>query len=575
MLTMPPGIAAGILVSSRSGNLKGRRVLLVLAGVVLMLSSGCTSCEEWVHNGFKVGPNYQKPPAPVASEWIDSKALGVNVATQDLKCWWSAFNDPKLNALIAQAYQQNLTLRSAGTRILASRAQRNIAVGNLFPQTQQLSADYQHTQLSANVANPVSREDFAGNTLGNRFINDMAVGPNLSWEIDFWGRFRRGVEASSAELDASVENYDDALVLLISEVASTYVQIRIIQQQIKYADGNIAVQTELVKQAEDRLQGGAGRKIDQGQMRSNLYDTRALKEQLQVGLRQANNQLCVLLGMPVRDLLPELGDGDIPTVPPEVAVGMPADLLRRRPDLRRAERLVAAQSARIGIATADLYPRLTVIGGLGYEAANLSDLFAAKSFIGTIGPSLQWDILNYGRLVNGIRVQDSLFQTAVVDYQNAVLSAGREVEDSIVLFLRSQSRTRYLAESEKEAKIAVDEAVELSKQVKFDLNTAFVTSNFLVQQQDKLAQSRGDIALGFIQIYKALGGGWEIRLPADEHPVGPVPAPASASAYAPLRPPASPATARWPATNPLWPQSNSSAGQEGEVVARPATPMYR
>jgi outer membrane protein TolC len=193
---------------------------------------------------------------------------------------------------------------------------------------------------------------------------------------------------------------------------------------------------------------------------------------------------------------------------------MPADLLRRRPDLRKAERLVAAQSARVGIATADLYPRLSLVGGLGYEAANFTDLFTSKSFIGTIGPSLRWDILNYGRLVNGIRVQDALFQTAVVDYQNAVLHAGREVEDSLIVFLRSQARTKQLAESAKEAKIAVDEALQLSKDVKFDLNTAFVTSNFLVTQQDKLAQARGDIALGFINIYKALGGGWEIRLPA-------------------------------------------------------------
>jgi NodT family efflux transporter outer membrane factor (OMF) lipoprotein len=514
MFANSTGIPAPAIVRSRSGSLGGWRVLVLLAGTILLFSSGCTSFPEWVHNGFKVGPNYHKPPAPVANEWIDSKASGVNVATQDLRCWWSAFNDPKLNGLIEQAYQQNLTLRSAGLRILGARAERNIAVGNLLPQTQQLSADYTHTQLSANVANPVNRQDFAGNTLGNRFFNDMAVGPNLSWEIDFWGRFRRGIEASSAELDASVENYDDALVLLISEVASTYVQIRVFQQQLRYVADNIVVQTQFVKQAQDRLQGGAGRKIDQGQMRSNLYDTLALKEQLEVVLRQANNQLCVLLGVPVRDLLPELGDADIPTAPPEAAVGMPADLLRRRPDLRRAERLVAAQSARIGIATADLYPRLSVIGGLGYEAANFSDLFASRSFIGTIGPSLQWNILNYGRLLNGIRVQDALFQAAAVDYQNAVLNAGREVEDGIVLFLRSQSRTRKLAESATEAKIAVDEAVQLSKDVKFDLNTAFVTSNFLVGQQDKLAQSRGDIALGFIQIYKALGGGWEIRLPA-------------------------------------------------------------
>jgi outer membrane protein TolC len=222
-----------------------------------------------------------------------------------------------------------------------------------------------------------------------------------------------------------------------------------------------------------------------------------------------------LLGIPVRDLLPELGNGDIPTAPPEVAVGMPADLLRRRPDLRRAERLVAAQSARIGIATANLYPRISLIGAIGYEAENFGDLFSSRSFAGTIGPNLRWDVLNYGRLVNAIRVQDALFQTAVVDYQNAVLNAGREVEDGLVLYLRAQRQSRQLTESALEAGVAASEAVTLSKDVKFDLNQAFVTSNFLVAQQDKLARSRGDVAQGLIQIYKALGGGWEIRLPPE------------------------------------------------------------
>src|SRR6266853_1271801 len=185
-------------------------------------------------------------------------------------------------------------------------------------------------------------------------------------------------------------------------------------------------------------------------MQSNLTNTVALKEQLEIGLRQANNQLCVLLGTPVRDLLPNLGAGEIPVTPPEAGVGMPADLLRRRPDLRRAERQVAAQSARVGIATANLYPRISLVGSLGYEAKNFSDLFTSNSFMASIGPSLRWDVMNYGRLVNGIRVQDALLQTAAVDYQNLVLQAGREVEDGIVLFLRSQSQAKQLSESAKE-----------------------------------------------------------------------------------------------------------------------------
>jgi NodT family efflux transporter outer membrane factor (OMF) lipoprotein len=492
-----------------------KRALLSLAGGGLIFLCGCTGFSEYIHNGFKVGPNYQKPPAPVASEWIDSKSKGVNVAAADIDQWWTVFNDPKLNGLIEQAYRQNLDLRTAGTRILAARAERGIAVGNLFPQKQQAVADITQNTASGKTANP----------LPHRYFADNLVGLNLNWELDFWGKFRRAVESADAELDASIENYDDVLVLLLSDVATNYVQIRVFQQRLKYVDQNIAIQTRLAKQAEDRLTGGAGRKIDQAQQRSNLSDTRALREQLEIGMRLANNRLCVLLGIPVRDLLPELGDGPIPVTAPEVAVGMPADLLRRRPDIRRAERLVAAQSAQIGIATSALYPHLSLNGSLGYEAKNFHSLFTSKAFLGTIGPDLHWDILNYGRLVNGIREQDALFQTRALDYQNAVLRAGREVEDGIVLFLRAQTETRQLDDSAREAKIAADEAVTLSTDVRFDLNQAFVTSNFLVGQQDKLAVSTGDIALGLIQIYKALGGGWQIRL-APTEVAGEAPAPA-------------------------------------------------
>jgi NodT family efflux transporter outer membrane factor (OMF) lipoprotein len=504
---MPRSSSTPVLRRSRAL----RFAFFVVGGVLLQISTGCTSLSEYVSNGFKVGPNYQKPPAPVADEWIDSKSKGVNIATKDLSDWWSVFKDPVLNSLIENAYRQNLDVRTAGTRILAARAQRNIAAGNLFPQLQEAFADVSRNAISGNRANlpPAA----------SRFFDNNAAGFNLAWEIDFWGRFRRGIEAADGELDATIENYDDALVLLISEVASNYVQIRVFQQRIKYADDNIAFQAKLVKATEDRLKG-IGTELDVSQMRSNLTDTQALKEQLEIGLRLANNRLCVLLGIPARDLTPELNSGPIPVTPPEVVVGLPADLLRRRPDLRRAERLVAAQSARIGIATADLYPRFSLLGTLGYEAENFSDLFTSKSFIGSIGPNMRWDILNYGRLVNGIRVQDALFQTRVLEYQSATLRAGREVEDGIVQYLRAQSQSRFLSKSAESAKDAADRTADLAKFKDFDVNRLFVTSNFKTSQQDKLAVAQGDIALGLIQVYKALGGGWEIRL-ADSEEIAP------------------------------------------------------
>jgi len=256
---------------------------MTLAGVVLALSAGCTPFGEYVHNGFKVGPNYQKPPAPVANEWIDSKSQGVNVATGDLSCWWTVFNDPVLNTLVDQAYRQNLTVRTAGTRILAARAQRNIAAGNLLPQLQEAFGEITHRAVSSNGANLPPNV--------SRFFDNNTVGVNLAWELDFWGRFRRALESANAELDASVENYDDALVLLIAEVASAYVEIRVSQQRLRYVADNVAIQTDLVKMAEARAEGVGGR-IDVAQMRSNLTNTLALREQFELELRRANNRLC-------------------------------------------------------------------------------------------------------------------------------------------------------------------------------------------------------------------------------------------------------------------------------------------
>jgi NodT family efflux transporter outer membrane factor (OMF) lipoprotein len=498
----------GIAMLTHLSN--ARKLATLIAGVVILTSTGCTSMRDWVHNGLKVGPNYAKPPAPVADDWIDSKTKGVNTGSPQLDEWWKVFNDKTLNRLVIDAYRQNLDLRTAGTRILAARAQRNIAAGNLFPQKQEARLDIDRFGVSGNIANLPP-----GFT---RFFDNNAVGFNLQWEIDFWGRFRRGIEAADAELDATIENYDDVLVLLLAEVASNYVQYRTSQQRLAYAVENIEQQSRLVKAAEDRLKGGVGDspKLDQAQSRSNLTNTLALKEQLEIGLRLANNRLCILLGIPVRDLAPELGKAPIPETPPEVAVGMPVELLRRRPDLRRAERLVAAQSARIGIATSDLYPRFVLFGQLGYEAKNFTDLFQSKSFFGDIGPRVQWDILNYGRLLNGIRVQDALFQTRVLDYQSAVLRAGREVEDGIVLFLRAHEQTRNLKTSVAEAIIAAQDAETLSVAKKFDVNRQFVTSNFKTGQQDALAVAQGDIAQGLIQVYRAMGGGWQIRFTPPE-----------------------------------------------------------
>lgn len=468
--------------------------------------SGCTGPCEYVRNGFKVGPNYQKPLAPVAQQWLDSGSKGINPITVDLNGWWTAFNDPVLNSLVETAYRQNLDLRTAGMRVLEARALRNIACGNLFAQVQQGFGSYSRNQISKNEANIPDIPGF------QRIFDMWEFGLNVSWEIDFWGRFRRAIESANADVDASIENYDDVLVLLIGEVATAYVEIRTFQARIQFAESNIAIQSLLAKRAEDRFKRGAASKLDLAQMRSNLTDTQAFRERLEIGLRQSNNRLCVLLGIPTRDLVAEMGAAPIPQAPPELAVGIPADLLRRRPDVRRAERQVASQSARIGIATSDLYPHFIVFGNIGYSAEHLYQLFNTNSQFGTIAPSFQWDILNYGRLLNKIRFEDARFQKEVLNYQSTVLKAGKEVEDGLIAYIRSQIQVRYLDESASEAQIAVRVVEDEIKLLQFDINRAFVTANFLVGQQDKLAVARGDIALGMIQVYKSLGGGWELRL---------------------------------------------------------------
>jgi NodT family efflux transporter outer membrane factor (OMF) lipoprotein len=464
---------------------------------------GCTTLEEYIHNGFKVGPNYGRPPAPVAREWIDADDQRVRSESDDLSAWWTVFNDPALDSLICMAYHQNLTLRQAGFRVLEARAQRNIDAGNLFPQTQQATGEY--------TRNGISREIASTSNLGKRWFDQWQYGFNLSWEIDFWGKFRRTVEADNATLDASVENYDDALVTLLGDVATNYVNLRTAEQRIRYAQENVKLQERTIEIVRGLLKNGLTTELDLDQALSILEQTQATIPELEIGLRQANNQLCILLGIPPEELRKCLGPAPIPRAPAEVVVGIPADLLRRRPDVRRAERLAAAQCAQIGVAESHYYPAFAINGMIGYAAENLKDLFNEQALMGTVGPSFTWNILNYGRLRNNVRLQDATFQELVAAYQNAVLSAQQDVENGIVTFLRAKEREKYQAacveHADKAAKIAEDQY----KAGTITLTPLTLLEQNLVQQQDTLVQAQGEIALGLIQAYRALGGGWQIR----------------------------------------------------------------
>jgi NodT family efflux transporter outer membrane factor (OMF) lipoprotein len=397
----------------------------------------------------------------------------------------------------------------------------------LFPQVQTASGEYQRVQVSRNIANvpPV------------HFFDNWAAGFNASWEIDFWGKFRRTVESADAAVDASVDDYDNVMVTLIADVAAAYVQYRTFEQQLFYTRENVRIQRASLKIATDRWKAGQANELGVVQATSLLEQLESVIPVLEVGLRQANNQFCVLLGLPPTDLAGKLGQAPIPASPPEVVVGIPADLIRRRPDLRAAERLVAAQNAQIGVAEADFYPAFFITGTLGYEAEHLAKLFSARSFTGAAGPAFQWKVLNYGRIVNNVRLQDFRTQELVAVYQQKALTAAREVENGLIAFLNFRRQADRLAASVKAAERAVSLATAQFRAGVIDYTPVFVAEQFLAQQQNLYAQAQGDIALGMIAVYRALGGGWELRLSgqAAHCAAPPAAAPPATEAPPPLR----------------------------------------
>jgi NodT family efflux transporter outer membrane factor (OMF) lipoprotein len=530
-----------------------RRLRGVVVAAAALLVGGCvtTGPLDYVRNGFKVGPNYCKPPAPVAGEWIEAK--DAHVESRQLQAWWGVFNDPTLNSLIANAYEQNLTLRVLGTRVLQARAQQAITAGSILPQTQEATGQYSRIGLSKTVANnPHAISAVTGfsvpfNPLFGNWYSDWAAGFNVSWELDFWGRIRRSIESANATLDASVENYDSALVTLLADVATNYVQYRVAQQRIKIARDNLRTQERLVELVEQQFKVGTATSIDVEQLRTLLEQTRSTIPALQIAQGQANDALCVLLGLPPRDLGGDFGPGPgvdqapMPNTPGWVAAGIPADLLRRRPDIRSAERQVAAQSAVIGVAEADLYPTIFINGTIGLEAENLTHLFESRSFTGTITPNFRWNILNYGRIVNNVRLQEARTQELIAAYQNDVLTAAEQVQTALRGFLRSREQAEDLARSVKAAVTATKVQEKNFIDLKADVNRLYTLENTQLQEQDNLAVAQGNVALDLIAVYRALGGGWEIRTQNDNWVTGTIPAPPVPPEAPPAPPKAPPA----------------------------------
>jgi NodT family efflux transporter outer membrane factor (OMF) lipoprotein len=458
-----------------------------------------------------VGPNFIPPEAPIADKFLGASGRSLKSDHQNYRDWWKAFHDPTLNRLVQTAYDQNLTLLSAGTRVLQARAALGIAIGSFYPQVQQGTGSLIYTQPSA--ATPLALP----NATPNQFWTD-ALGAQAAWELDIWGKFRRGVESADGAYLASIANYDDVLVTLVGDVAVTYIGIRTTEQLIEIARSNIGKQEQALEIAQAKFNGGGSSERDVFQARNVLEQTRAAIPQLTIQLQQGEHALCVLLGIPPISLnaLLARSRGRIPVPPGTIAVGIPADLLRRRPDVRAAELAALAQNEQIGVAEAELYPAISITGTFGGAAStanghNLGQIVSSKGITYAAGPSFQWNILNYGQITNNVRLQDAKLQQLLVDYQNTVLTAQQQVDDGISTFLQSRIQVGYLRKSAEAARGALKIGTEQYEQGATDFTTVLTAEQNLFQAESNVATASANIALGATAIYRALGGGWQIR----------------------------------------------------------------
>jgi NodT family efflux transporter outer membrane factor (OMF) lipoprotein len=449
--------------------------------------------------GCMVGPDYVRPEAPINELWVEQSDARVSDEAELLE-WWSVFDDPTLVGLVETAYRQNLDLRAAGVRVLQSMAQRGVAIGDLFPQSQTIDGSFARKRDSENANVPPG------------YFTDWSFSFDASWELDVWGKIRRSIESADAELLATIASYDNVMVSLISEVALTYVSIRAFDETISLIQKNLEAQRRVLTLTEQKFDAGATTLLDVSQTRTLVSNTEADLARLQYRRKQAVYSLAFLLGEPPSLLEERLGGtGTIPVAPRDVAVGAPADLLRRRPDIRVAERTAAAQSALIGFEEAQLYPSFFLAGSIGLDANKWSSLWRGDSWAGFINPGFSWPILNYGRIKNSVRAQDAAFQAAAINYQNTVLFAAQEVESSLAAFLGSQEQAAALSRSVEQANLSYKLSVQQYQEGEADFIRLLQALQSQVTTETAFASARSEVATSLISTYKARGGGWEIR----------------------------------------------------------------
>ncbi|MDX2017861.1 MAG: efflux transporter outer membrane subunit [Planctomycetota bacterium] len=481
-------------------------LVLIASGTTLSLL-GCT-----------VGPDYAQPTfsTPASFAGLDERpATGEGgsfravAAPADVASWWSKLNDTTLNAFVQRGLERNLDVLTAASRVREARAALGIAEAGDFP-TLDVSAGYTRSRSSGRTNgaefNPGSSED----------QSLWQYGFDTSWEIDFFGRVRREKEAAIADLASSEEARRAILVTLVSDIAQNYVQFRGFQARIDVANRNINAQRETLELTSTRAKAGLANELDVARARAQLENRRAILPSLESQLRAAAYRLSVLLVEEPAKVLAELSSpAAIPTGPSEIPVGLPSDLLSRRPDVRQAERALAAATARIGVAEADLYPRFSITGNFGFAASDFSEAFDMKARSWSIGPSVRWNIFDGGRIRSNIKVQNERAEQAALAYRKAVLGSIEEVENALSAFTQEQSRLLALRAAADASRKAAELALERNKGGLVAFLDVLEAQRTLFDAQDALTQSEQAVATNLVRLYKALGGGWDAS-PASE-----------------------------------------------------------
>lgn len=506
--------------------------------------------------GCTVGPNYQPPQTKVTDSFgetsTESTTQPSHPTTRPVEVteWWATFHDPELDSLIRQAVKTNPNLLQAQSRILEARAERIIAGAGELP-TVNVGGGYLHARGSSKVSFPLSAFGFAstsktkqqnsrvgapsqvgapnfpgetgtpgggvpasplgGGGLPNVTTDLYQAGFDASWEIDIFGGVRRGIEAANADYQAAIEDRRDVYISLLSEVARNYIELRGFQREIAIAQENLRSQQQTLALTEDRFRAGVTTQLDVARARAEVATTAAGIPSLDAQVHQSAHQIAVLLGEQPMSLLKELIDiKPIPAAPADVPIGVPADLLRRRPDIRRAERQLAGATARVGQATAQLYPRFTILGTFGFDASKFARVAEWPARYYSLGPGVTWPIFDAGRIRANIRVQNEAVRQYLSDYEQTVLNAMEEVEDNLVDYSREQQRHQALDEAVAADQQAVDLARQQYQQGVVDFLTVLEAERSLYGAEDARARSEIQISSDLVALYKALGGGWEI-----------------------------------------------------------------